>query len=238
MSTPGTSTSIEVNVARAHIYRWFSRMLIQPTDHRCSGRVLREALAALPLNGLQPIPEVAQERLTSEFRQIFSHNLTPDCPPYETQYGSSHIFWQSQQLADIAGFYKAFGLALDNAAHERVDHIAVELEFMGYLALKEAYALEGKKEAQAKICQDAQRKFLKDHLGRWLSPFRDRIQHKLPESAYANLINTLAKFVEWDCQRLAVQPEVLSFDASRQAEAPVDNGCLPCGGPGGRPACA
>jgi len=174
--------------------------------------------------------------LASEYRQVFSHNLTPDCPPYETQYGSTHIFWQSQQLADIAGFYRAFGLELSQQAHERLDHLAVELEFMGYLSLKEAYALERHHDAQGAVVQDAQRKFLNEHLGRWVGAFSSRVQAKLPGGAYASLAETLNLVVRWDCQRLGVKPEALRFDATAQRQEPNEERCLPCG-PGG-PACA
>ena len=169
--------------------------------------------------------------LASEFPQLFSHNLTPDCSPYETEYGSSHIFWQSQQLADIVGFYRAFGVELKDTAHERVDHIAVELEFMSYLTLKEAHILKHRSDANVEITQDAERKFLKDHLAKWVRPFRDRIQKKLSGSAYAKLANLLVRFIEWDCRRLDIHPETLSFDPDCQVEPSVEDGC-PLGGPG------
>ncbi len=87
---------------------------------------------------------------------------------YETEYGLPHEFRQSQELADLAGFYRAFGFGLGGPVRERPDHVAVELEFMYALSLKEAYAAsQGLMEA-AEICADAERKFLRDHLGRWL----------------------------------------------------------------------
>jgi TorA maturation chaperone TorD len=197
---------------------------------------LERALAELP--GFDPgnrALRVDPSRLALEYRQVFSHNLTPDCPPYETQYGATHIFWQSQQLADIAGFYRAFGVEVSGTAHERADHLAVELEFMGYLCAKEAHALEHAQATQAEICRDAQAKFLKDHVGRWVKAFGVRVKAKLPQSASAQLVDVLGRIVEWDCQRLGVKPERLHFSAN--GPAPAEEGCFPCGGPGG-PTCA
>lgn len=244
MNRQAVRPAIEVALARAGVYRWFSKAFQEPTGLN-SGTSLRQTLAELPGFDQAILPHVGLSGLASEYRRLFSHNLTPDCPPYETQHGSTHIFWQSQQLADIAGFYRAFGVELSQAAHERIDHLAVELEFMGYLALKEAYALERHHDAQVAVVQDAQRKFLNEHLGRWVSVFSSRVEAKLPGSAYASLAETLNEVVRWDCQRLGVQPEPLHFEATAQRQEPAEEGCLPapcgtpgpCGGPGG-PACA
>jgi hypothetical protein len=64
------------------------------------------------------------------------------------------------------------------------------------------------------------------------------------------LADILVRFIEWDCQRLGIQPELLPFNEQAQRQEPIEDGCpaatpcgtpgqagLPCGGPGG-PACA
>ena len=74
------------------------------------------------------------------------------------------------EMADVAGFYKAFGVAVDERSEggERVDHITAELEFMNLLAVKESLALQEEGEGEhAAVCRDASRAFLRDHLGRW-----------------------------------------------------------------------
>ena len=79
--------------------------------------------------------------LASEYTRSFGHTLSTECPPYEAQYEYPHVFQQTQGLADIAGSYRAFGLQVSNSAGERLDHITVELEFMSFLAYKQAYAM-------------------------------------------------------------------------------------------------
>lgn len=229
------SNGIEIALTRSRAYRWFSQAFLKPATIEESPDALRKILEALGVDGNVIFSNVTKKQCISEFPKLFSHNLTPDSPPYETQYGVSHIFLQSQQLADIAGFYKAFGLRLDEKAHERVDHLAVELEFLAFLSLKEAHALEGQKAAQVDICRDAQRKFLKDHLGRWLPAFGDCIKRKLPEGAYTKVTQALVLFVAWECRRLGVAPSPLRFHESSQDQAPIESG-FSCGGPGG-PGC-
>jgi TorA maturation chaperone TorD len=77
---------------------------------------------------------------------------------------------KSFELADIAGFYRAFGVEITPGT-ERPDHIAVELEFMHLLAVKEVVAA-GREDGgeHARICRDARATFFRDHLGRWFGP--------------------------------------------------------------------
>ena len=47
---------------------------------------------------------------------------------YETEYGRMRGMSKGNDLADIAGFYRAFGLDLDpDTARETGDHVAIEL---------------------------------------------------------------------------------------------------------------
>ena len=94
----------------------------------------------------------------AEFSRIFGHSVSNECPPYETEYGKSHVFQKSQGLGDIAGFYKAFGLEASDKAKERHDHISIELEFMYFLIFKENYARENSRAEESDICKDAQKK--------------------------------------------------------------------------------
>lgn len=84
----------------------------------------------------------------------------------ETEYGMAHIFQKSHTLADVSGFYRAFGLDRADGA-ERPDHLSAEFEFLSFLAMKESYARENGKEDSADVCRDAERLFLSEHTGRF-----------------------------------------------------------------------
>lgn len=131
---------------------------------------------------------------------------------YETEYGLPHEYRQSQEMADIAGFYRAFGFTLGGPVRERPDHIAVELEFMHILALKEAYALDTSLPEQEEICVTAQTKFLQDHLGRWINLFAQSVALNTADSVYKTLAQWTADFVQADAARLgvALSPRPLS----------------------------
>ncbi len=150
------------------------------------------------------------ESLQAEHRRIFGHTISKSSPPFETEFGGSNVFQQPQDLGDIAGFYRAFGLEVSDAIRERLDHISTELEFMQFLTYKEAYAREhhGKKKSEA--CLDAQRKFLKMHLGRWAPLFFERLARKAENGFYKDLARLSEKFLAFEFGFLKVEPERIS----------------------------
>ncbi len=165
--------------------------------------------------------------LASEYTRSFGHTLSTECPPYETQYEYPHVFQQTQALADIAGFYRAFGLEISNSAGERLDHITVELEFMSFLAYKHAYAMTQHGEEQVEICLDALKKFMKEHLGRWVPTFAAQLARKAGEGFYKELAELTAWWVLKDAERLGVKPSKLREPNAASFELEED-GCLSC----------
>ena len=117
--------------------------------------------------------------LRDDHRRVFSNVISLDCPPYETLFGNDHVFGQSYTMGDIAGFYSAFGLQLSQDIHERLDHLSVELEFLHYLAYKESYAILHDGPEKLKTVVDAEKKFVKEHIGRWVPLFAGMLRKKL-----------------------------------------------------------
>ena len=74
--------------------------------------------------------------------RLFGHTTRGLICACETEYGPDNGFHQPQQLADIAGYYLAFGLRPLAAGDVRADHIACECEFMDFLSRKEARLLD------------------------------------------------------------------------------------------------
>ncbi len=223
-------------LARAQVYRLLARGFGRPDRALQSlvkagrfRRALEEALAAL--DGTDAIRAVAGLRdsgLDSEFVRLFSPSVDGNCPPYETEYTGAHVFMGAQQLADVAGFYRAFGLTVSSRLRDRPDHIAAELEFMYVLALKEARAFARGERANAGLCRDAQRKFLRDHLGRWLGAYSHRLSARAGEGFYDALAGVARAFVERDARRLRVQPDVVAPGNVSRPEPSLE--CVLAGG--------
>lgn len=177
--------------------------------------------------------------LADGYTRCFGHAMSKDCPPYEAEYGQAHIFQKTHTLADIAGFYRAFGLDLAADSRERVDHISVELEFMHFLCLKEGYALaQEHADEQLAVCREAQRKFLCEHVCRWAFGFARRVRARAGDTVYQGLAQLLAAFLAAELRTLGLQPdEVAGPDlveegapASPAGEAEVPQACEACCG--------
>jgi AcrR family transcriptional regulator len=78
-------------------------------------------------------------------------------------------------LAEIASYYEAF--AYRPATEDTDDHVAVEAGFVGYLHLKQAYALVNGEAEAAELAARAARAFIESHLTAMSVPLADALQH-------------------------------------------------------------
>lgn len=196
------------------------------------GKLLGDVRSNLP-SGLPSCRHDAQLAALQESHVVlFGHAVRGTCPPYELEYEGGDIPQKSNELADIAGFYSAFGMELNANAHERADHVAVQCEFMGVLALKAVYALETNNADAQQVVSDAQRSFLADHAGRWMPAVASRLTKADPEGFYGRLGRFLGEFIASECNRFGVRggPHLLdlrSIDPERDAkiECGVETSC-------------
>lgn len=145
--------------------------------------------------------------LQSEHRRVFSNVITLDCPPYETLFGNDHVFAQSHVMGDISGFYKAFGVELSKDIHERLDHLSVEFEFMHFLAYKESYSRCHDGIERTQIVVDAQKKFVKNHIGRWVPLFCRMLTKKADSGPFKLIADLTADWMEFETAFLGVVPQ-------------------------------
>lgn len=164
-------------------------------------------------------------RLRHAYQRLFGHVARGPVPPYETEYGQDEMFQKPHEMSDIAGFLGAFELQLDPAAHERVDHIACELEFAAFLARKEAHALETGDQPMRAETRKAMRLFLRDHLARFVPSFVARVRRE-SSGFYAALADLCLALVESDCRR----HETPLGPATLRLRLPIeDNAPMACG---------
>ena len=217
----------EAAVRRAQVYSFLASIYIYPRDNWSEdAQLLPPIVAALEFAPTFPAPELTTTAaLGAEYRHCFG---AAGSLCYETEYGLPHEFRQSQELADITGFYRAFGFTLGGAVRERPDHVAVELEFMHLLAMKEAHALLNGLREHAETCEAAQAKFLGAHLGTWIDLFAQSLKLNRATGIYPPLADFTADFVKADAARLGVTLIPRSRKEIRHTPFDPDFSCTSC----------
>lgn len=149
--------------------------------------------------------------LDEAYQRLFGHVARGETPLFETEYGSDDLFQQPQTLADVGGFYAAFGLTLAPGAVGRSDHVACECEFLMFLARKEAWALEMADGAMLDTTRRASRLFLRDHLAPFAPALASHLERSDPGGFYGALGGCLRAVLAAECTRLDVPlgPETL-----------------------------
>lgn len=164
-----------------------------------AGPELRKQTAELQ----ESLALMSDEEVAEVWTRCFEVSSSDYCPLGELSYtiGSPQEAWlHGYRLADIAGFYQAFGTQVAPES-ERADHLAVELEFMHLLAVKEALAREESSAESALLCREAADTFLHEHLGRWAG----QVKGRLPDcgiSLYRTSALVLDGFISLDARLL------------------------------------
>lgn len=177
-------------------------------------------------NGRQA--RTALSTLRDAYAILFGHAVRGTCPPYELEYARGEIIQQASELADISGFYHAFGMELTGAVPERADHVAVQCEFMSVLCAREALAIEAENAAAVETCFDAQRSFLRDHLAQWFPAFSRRVADADPDGFFGRLAQFASTFIEGESKRfeIGIGPQWIEL---RTAD-PVLDSAIECDG--------
>jgi TorA maturation chaperone TorD len=182
---------------------------------------LREATGFLPPRYqelLAPLVETAVQDQPGEgeYWRLFGSGGTVS--PYETEYDPLVGVRKGHELADLLGFYTAFGFKIGEAQREFPDHLAVELEFMSLLLLKVLYARQkGMAEAE-ELTRDAAAAFLRDHLGRWVEAFAERLQGETESASFRALARLLQTFLGEEGRLLGVTPMTIGASLDRPGE--------------------
>jgi len=152
---------------------------------------LRANAAALPFE----LPVEGELSAGGELEQAYIRLFEvgpgqPPCPLYE----GSHRGGRMKIMEELVRFYEHFGL--QPGPGDQPDHLCAELEFMHYLAFKEAAALSQGGPVEAFVL--AQRDFLERHLCRWLPGLRLRLETVDAPAFYRSLVSVAGAFAAGD----------------------------------------
>jgi TorA maturation chaperone TorD len=181
------------------------------------------------------LPKMTVHQVQKEYISVFGHAVSMECPPYEMQYGTEGgIQSQTDVLIQLGGFFETFGFELPRKrSKERLDHVSIELAFMYYMCFRTAYAVQnGHDERKIGVLQSSMKKFMRNHVGRWVPLFCIFTSRKAERGLYKDVVDILSIFLRNEATLLDVQaikveePEYRSLSYSMEndliANAPAE----------------
>jgi TorA maturation chaperone TorD len=171
--------------------------------------------------GSLPLEEVAVAR-----ERLFA----PDAvSPYEASI-ELDPFRQARQMADVAGFYGAFGAQAHGPAADRPDHAGTEVEFLAFLALRRLQAGDDGDDEKVERCAQIEDSFLSAHAGRWLPPFFRALEASAQDPYHRALGRLGAAAIEEEVARRGLDVEQVA--SVRGARLSVEADEFECGAAG------
>ncbi|MCZ7534954.1 MAG: molecular chaperone TorD family protein [Acidimicrobiia bacterium] len=225
-------------VVRGVAFGLFARLLGPEGEPIAEGpelHELREVLTGLGddeavahLDRLESLGPFDAEAVAGRHSRLFDQGRVS---PYELSHIRLGPGGHTARLADVSGFYRAFGFRVQA---ERPDHVVAELEFAAFLSLSEAQARRDGNADGAEVCATAMRSFLRDHLCGWLDTLAEKLHGLDPFGPHSPVAAAASCFIDAEASRLGVEPEIRGpvgpFGFTGAEDDVVDDGGIACGG--------
>ncbi len=151
----------------------------------------------------------SREALVEQFQRTFGLVVAGAHPAYATEYlPAQQSVQRSQMLADLAGFYRAFGLQPAAGRSDRPDSLVWQLQFLAWLFALERQALERsdpKSPEQIAVCCDARRRFVEDYVAFWLPTFCRSLRADQNAGFYCASAQFVGNWFDRECTLLGIQ---------------------------------
>lgn len=176
MKVHTTSASSDPETRRwleqAATWRYFSLLFQFPTgESRRELRLSRDVSPELRALGEKTFAQSLKD-MEMEFHRVLGSG---GIPALESSYDDNALAGRGPLLADVRAFYEAFLYQPEKPPAELPDHIAVELDFLAYLAMKIAFAHHENQAQEEQTTKDAYERFLQQHVCEWVARFAAQI---------------------------------------------------------------
>ncbi len=197
---------------RSNIYGFLSSMFREEINAerllQIKGPDIKEVLSEMGIQYeifSQKDQDQLLEDLAVEYARLF---LGPDkhISPHEAVHhqrddGDWGVHWGGSTV-DVKKFIETTGLEYKQEYSGMPDHISVELDFMKEAAGREAQAIEEKDWEGALYCQKMEKKFICDHLIKWIPTFCDKIISQAEISFYGDLADVTKDFITLEFEEI------------------------------------
>ena len=178
-------------------------LLHQVKDPQFLG-VLSDLGIQLSSDFLQRPEEEVLDELAVEFAGLFlgpGGHISPHESVHHQRGDGSGLLW-GESTAEVKRFIESTGLSYDPEYKGLPDHISVEIEFMKQLTLREEQAWRDEDEDGALDCLKTEKKFIEEHLVRWVHAFCDKVIKEAELPFYREMAALTKNFIEFERQEV------------------------------------
>jgi TorA maturation chaperone TorD len=156
-------------------------------------------------NFLQKPENELLEDLAVEYTRLFlgpgKHVSPHESVHHQREDGQWGNLW-GESTAEVKRFIEATGLDYKDAFKGLPDHISVELEFMQQLTLREEQAWKDEDTDKAVACRQVEKKFIEEHLIRWIPNFCDKVIQEAELPFYHAMAALTRSFIEFEMEEI------------------------------------
>lgn len=202
--------------ARSNIYQFLSQVYLAPPSEKFIKRIIKPGFLESLIDILgysaheseklriyltSKTPEELLDELVVEYNSLFEIPTSRYIKPYESVYLDSREINGSDYGGLVMGpstiqvkdIYLSAGMVLSGSFKDLPDHLAVELEFMAYLADKESKLSDSAAKADEFLVLQYQ--FLKNHLSQWVDMVCEAILDNTENPFYEAIGTLTSEFV-------------------------------------------
>lgn len=168
-----TQNETQAWLETAAAWRFFSLVFRLPSKaQRAELRSIARELPADLRTLAKETQKIPLKIWESEFHRVLGAGGIPAC---ESSYDDNALAGRGPLLADVRGFYEAFAYQPEKPPAEVPDHLAVQLDFLAYLAVKIAFAQHEGNDNAEETARAAYGRFLEQHVNTWVERFYARL---------------------------------------------------------------
>jgi TorA maturation chaperone TorD len=169
-------------------------------------------LGALSVLGVEAIDDLVQkpdaallEDLAVEYTRLFlgpGQHISPHESVHHQREDSQWGMLWGLSTAEVKKFIEATGLGYSDDFKGLPDHIAVELEFMQQLTLREEQAWKEAEADKATACRQVEKRFIEEHLIRWIPSFCEKVIQETELPFYRSFADLTKSFIEFEMEEM------------------------------------
>ncbi len=145
------------------------------------------------------------EELAVEYAWLFlgpgKHVSPHESVHHQRDDGQSGSLW-GKSTVEVKKLIESTGLDYKDTYKGMPDHISVEFEFMQQVILREEKAWEEADTETASACRRLEKKFIEEHLVRWIPTFCDKVIGEAELPFYREMAALTRKFIEFEKEKI------------------------------------